>query len=355
MKNTSYACLICLLWLILSATSCRKNTATPAVVKPTVTATFTNPLLSGGPDPWVIQKDGYYYYCHTMGDKIGLWKTKAMSQLSLGTAKSVWSAPATGGNSRNIWAPELHFIDGKWYIYYTAGSSSDLGTQRTWVLENASTDPLAGIWTDKGQIFLPTADYWAIDGTVLQHNNAHYFVWSGYIKPSDVTQRIYIAKMSNPWTLEGKRVQLSYPQYDWETLGDPLPDVNEGPEILKKNGRIFLVYSASGCWTDDYSLGMLTLADTSNPMDSTAWSKSAMPVFTKSPEAKAFGPGHNAFFQSPDGTEDWIIYHANPQTGQGCSNSRSPRMQKFTWNADGTPNFGKPVALGTPITKPAGE
>ncbi|MES2733727.1 MAG: glycoside hydrolase family 43 protein [Bacteroidota bacterium] len=348
--------LLCLLWLASVIVGCRTNTATPTAVPPTPvvsTTTFTNPLMNSGADPWVIKKDGVYYYCHTLGDKIGLWKTTAMSQLGKATSKVVWLPPTTGGNSHNLWAPELHFIDGKWYIYYTAGSSPDLGTQRTWVLENASADPLTGTWTDKGQIFLPTANYWAIDGTILQLNNANYFIWSGYVKPSDITQRIYIAKMSNPWTLADKRAQLSYPQYSWETIGDPQPDVNEGPEILKKNGKVFLVYSASGCWTDDYALGMLTMSDSSDPMDSTAWKKSSLPVFSKS--SGAYGPGHNGFFQSPDGTEDWIIYHANPQAGQGCGGARSPRIQKFAWNADGTPNFGQPIATSIPIAKPSGE
>jgi GH43 family beta-xylosidase len=131
--------------------------------------------------------------------------------------------------------------------------------------------------------------------------------------------------------------------------------VNEGPEILKNPaGKVFLVYSASGCWTDEYALGMLTLNGT-DPMVASNWVKTATPVFSKSPGRSVYGPGHNSFFKSPDGTEDWILYHANSSPGQGCTDTRSPRMQKFTWNADGTPNFGEPVASGSAVTKPSGE
>src|SRR5690606_32309764 len=61
------------------------------------------------------------------------------------------------------------------------------------------------------------------------------------------------------------------------------------------------------------------------------------------------------FFKSPDGTEDWLIYHGNASELEGCSSTRSVRAQKFTWNDDGTPNFGEPVAAGTPVASPSGE
>jgi GH43 family beta-xylosidase len=89
--------------------------------------------------------------------------------------------------------------------------------------------------------------------------------------------------------------------------------------------------------------------------DSKSWKKSKTPVFVKNPEGQAFGPGHNGFFKSADGKEDWIIYHANPKTGQGCGGSRSARIQKISWRSDGTPDFGKPVPLTEEIAGPAGE
>jgi GH43 family beta-xylosidase len=148
---------------------------------------------------------------------------------------------------------------------------------------------------------------------------------------------------------------ISSPQYAWEMFGAP-PAVNEGPEILKNAaGKVFLVYSASGCWTDDYGLGMLTLRDGGDPLLAADWTKTSTPVFSKNVAASVYGPGHNSFFKSVDGSEDWILYHANPASGLGCENNRSPRIQKFTWNTDGTPNLGVPVSTSTFITKPAGE
>lgn len=289
-----------------------------------------------------------------MGNKIAFWKTKAVSDLKNADITIIWSAPVSGPNSKNVWAPELHYLDNKWYTYYTAGSG-DLGTQRTFVLESPGGEPTAQAWKEKGQIKDPAADFFAIDGTVLTYNNDNYFIWSGQPSATDNTQNLYIARMSNPWTLATGRKLISTPTYAWEKIGAP-PAVNEGPEILKNPaGKVFLIYSASGCWTDDYALGMLTLKDGGDPLKPEDWTKNPTPVFSKNPSGNVYGPGHNTFFTSKDGTENWIMYHANSAPGQGCGDNRSPRMQKFTWNADGTPNFGQPVSTGAAIKKPSGE
>ncbi|MES1226305.1 MAG: family 43 glycosylhydrolase, partial [Bacteroidota bacterium] len=151
-------------------------------------------------------------------------------------------------------------------------------------------------------------------------------------------------------TTEGERVKLSSPELDWETVGDlnnpndvPHVNVNEGPEVLKHNDKLFLIYSASGCWTDNYALGMLTASVDADIMNAASWTKSSQPVFKQSPENGVYAPGHNSFFKSADGKEDWILYHANDRPGQGCGEFRSPRAQRFTWKADGSPDFGTPV------------
>ena len=352
-KRFSASVLPYVAWALVGLSACRKEAETGVVPQLPAAATFRNPILPSGPDPWVIRQDGYYYYTSTAGNRLVIRKTPALSRLGEAEAKTVWTPPATGPNAQHLWAPELHFLDGKWYVYYTAGAGVGLETQRTWVLENPAADPTTSVWTDKGKIAHPTEDYWAIDGTVFEQKGVRYFLWSGYATPADVTQRIYIARMSNPWTLTGPRTQLSAPDYGWETAG--YPDVNEGPQILEHDNSRCLVYSAGGCWTDDYALGVLTMNRADDPLDAAAWTKSATPVFTKNPEGGAYGPGHCSFFQSPDGTEDWILYHANPRAGLDCGDFRSPRMQPFTWRADGTPDFGRPVPINTAIRRPAGE
>ncbi len=319
--------------------------------------TFKNPLLSSGADPWCIYKDGYYYYTHTTGRNITIWKTKSIASLSTAEKKIVWTPPASGPYSKEIWAPEIHYLQGKWYVYFAADSGNNVH-HRLWVLECASQDPLSGDWSMKGKLSTPE-DKWAIDGSVFTVNNKLYLIWSGWEGDTNGRQNIYIAAMKNPWTVEGKRTLVSTPHYDWERNGDlnnpndvSHVDVNEGPEILQNGNKLFLIYSASGCWTDHYALGMLSTTIDKDLLDASSWKKNPEPVFRQSPDNKVYAPGHNCFFVSPNGKENWILYHANSKPGQGCGGFRSPRAQKFAWKQDGTPDFGTPVAEGQELDIP---
>ena len=319
---------------------------------------FANPLLPSGADPWAIYKNGYYYYTHTTGRSLVLYKTKNLSDLKNATRKVVWTPPDSTAYSEHIWAPELHYIRHKWYFYFAADDGHNRN-HRMYVLENRSADPLQGEWVFKGKV-ADLSDKWAIDGSVFKHRGRRYMIWSGWEGDRNGQQDIYIARMGKPWQIRGRRVRISSPVHDWERHGDLNdPDglrhvaVNEGPQALHNGKRLFIVYSASGCWTDHYSLGLLTFTGRRNLLDSAAWKKEAQPVFSASARDSVFAPGHNSFFTSPNGKEDWILYHANSQPGQGCGRMRSPRAQRFTWKEDGSPYFGAPVKPGALLEAPS--
>lgn len=191
-----------------------------------------------------------------------------------------------------------------------------------------------------------------LDGTVMTAGNQLYFLYAGYGHFPDYGSAIYIMRMSNPWTLTGDHVLLTAPTLSWEKQGGMA--INEGPVILRRNGRIFMVYSASTTWSEDYSLGMLTMEENGDPMDPESWTKSMQPVFCKSVENGVYATGHNSFTQSPDGKEDWIVYHALPAPGVETA-LRSTRIQKFGWKPDGTPDFGVPAGESDALAKPSGE
>ncbi|MEO5908553.1 MAG: glycoside hydrolase family 43 protein [Ginsengibacter sp.] len=321
--------------------------------------TYTNPLLPSGADPWVTYQDGYYYYTNTTGNNITLWKTKNIVDLKSAEKKAVWTPPATGPYSKELWAPEIHYLQGKWYVYFAADSGNNFD-HRMYVIENESTNPLQGTWELKGELNLPE-NKWAIDASVFENKRKLYVIWSGWKDDVNGEQDIFIAQMKNPWTTKGQRTLVSAPTYKWEQNGDlnnpkdvKHVNVNEGPEILKHGNKLFLVYSASGCWTDYYALGMLTAGIDDNLLDASSWKKSDHPVFKQSPENHVYATGHNSFFKSPDGTEDYILYHANSEPEQGCGSHRSPRAQKFIWNSDGSPDFGVPIPAGINLNVPSG-
>jgi GH43 family beta-xylosidase len=335
-----------LLVILLFATSCVSNKSS-----------FKNPLLASGADPWSIFKDKYYYYTHTTGDRINIWKTKNLSKLKHASTATIFLPPAGTPYSKNIWAPEIHFIDNKWYVYFAADDGKN-ENHRMYVLENQSQDPFTGTWELKGRV-ADSINRWAIDGSVFKYNDTLYMIWSGWEGNTNGQQDIYISKMKNPWTIDGHRIRISSPIYAWERHGQlndannpPHVAVNEGPQFLRGPDKLFIVYSGSGCWTDHYGLGLLSASPQSNLLDSASWFKHPHKVFGTDSSNSVFAPGHNSFFVSPNGRENWILYHANSRAGEGCGGRRSPRAQKFTWNSDGTPNFGRPVKAGARIKAP---
>jgi len=238
----------------------------------------------------------------------------------------------------------------KRYIYFAATTCDGKNeNHRMFVIENTNPDPFNGSFTFKGQIHDVT-NKWAIDGTAFEHPSGQmYFIWSGWEGDVNIRQILYIAQMSNPWTISSERVEITRPIYDWETNHQPY--VNEGPEVTIRNSTILLVYSASGSWTDDYCLGLVTIPATSDPMKGTLWKKRPQPIFQSG--NNVLGPGHHSFTKSPDGKEDWIIYHSARYSGSGWT--RQVRAQQFTWNDDSTPNLGEPANRDIPIRIPSGD
>jgi GH43 family beta-xylosidase len=329
--------LLCLIFLSTASLLAQTNAKSPE--------TFSNPLKDNGADPWVAEGNSYYYYTNTTGRNLTLWKTRDMTDLRDAEKKIVWTPELGKPWSRDVWAPELYRWGSKWYIYFAADDGIN-ASHRIYVLENSSADPFDGEWAFKGKV-ADSTDCWAIDADVFEVSGQHYMVWSGWKGPANGEQDIFIAHMSNPWTIDSARTLISSPSYSWEKHGDTPEghvDVNEGPEALIHGKDVFVVF---------YALGALRSTTSSNLLNAKSWKKLSNPLLGTDAATHAFAPGHNGFFKSPDGRQDWLIYHANPEAHQGCGGHRSPRIQPFTWNADGTPNFGKPASLGQQLQKPS--
>jgi GH43 family beta-xylosidase len=299
--------------------------------------TFTNPL-GGGADPYVVRWNNMYYLVRSSGGAVWIDRAASLDKIHSSTPESdsvkVWTPPAGTAYSKQIWAPELHFFNGKWYIY-VAASDGNNDTHRMHVLERNGNDPF-GAFTYKGEIAAAT-DRWAIDGTAFEWQGSMYFVWSGWPDTTNGQQNLYIAQMDTPWSLGTDRVLLSTPTYSWEKYGLA---INEGPEALIEGNTLNIIYSASGYWTNQYSLGRLTYNGVGPILSASSWTKASQSVFKATSEVT--GVGHASFTKSPDGSENWIVYHAHadPTT---FNDDRVISIQPFTFNTNGTPNFGPPV------------
>lgn len=309
--------------------------------------TFNNPLVKHRADPQVaLHSDGYYYYTATVPeyDRIEVRRARTLNELGAAEAKVVWRKHAKGEMAAHIWAPEMHYIDGKWYIYFTAGRSDAVWEIRLYVLENSSPNPLEGEWKELGQLKTGWETF-ALDATTFALDGKRYLAWTQRGPDSAIhATNIYLAAMDTPWSITGPAVLLSKPDYGWERVKH---EVNEAPAVIVKNGRVFLTYSASA--TDaNYALGLLTAPVGANLLDAKSWKKSPVPVFVSSGANKQYGPGHNSFTTTPDGKTDILVYHARnfrDIVGEPLKDqNRHTRAQVLHWNADGTPDFGVPVA-----------
>lgn len=108
------------------------------------------------------------------------------------------------------------------------------------------------------------------------------------------------------------------------------PLINEAPQVIIKDKTVNLVYSASGSWDNDYALGLMTLDVADDPLEKANWQKKPEPIFQQT--NTVYGPGHNGFAKSKDGSEDWLIYHAARWDHSGWD--RSIRLQKFGWDQE---------------------
>lgn len=323
--------------------------------------TFRNPVSSGdAPDPFMTYDSvtGYYYSLFTCGSRLEIFRSRhAGTILSDKDSKVIYRTP-DHGFLKCIWAPEMHRVNGRWYIYTSGQETEEHGPKRIFVLGAVSEDPF-GEWEYLGK---PLPWLWAIDGTSYTAPNGIQYLSYCRIEhdehghPRNVLQ---IRRMVNPWTASDQFADIGRAEYPWEQIPpyDTRHLINEGPFFLEKNNRLFLIYSANGCTIAQYCLGLLEFIG--DPNDSTQlcsakyWIKLDHPVFEQA--NGVYGPGHASFFSSPDGSEMWCAYHGMKTSNVSGKHVRFMNLQKIGFDETGFPVMGQPVGYECDILPPGGE
>ena len=297
-------------------------------------------------DPYVYKHtDGTYYFTASLPDYDGIALRKADQLFDLKDApeKIIWKKHDKGIMSFHVWAPELHFIFGKWYIYFAAGDVDDIWAIRPYVLECKGDDPFNDEWIEKGMMQCSDEDpfsfrAFSLDATVLENHGEYYFIWAEKVGVGKQISNLYIARMESATKLSTVQVLLTTPDYDWERVGFW---VNEGPAFIKHDGKIYMTYSASETGVA-YCIGMLSADENDDLLDPKSWTKRRMPVLKTSEELKIYGPGHNSFTVNDEG-EPVMIYHARTEAeivGNPLYNpNRHAMVMKVKWNESGEPEF----------------
>lgn len=302
---------------------------------------FNNPIAENRADPWVFKTDdGIYYLIATVPkyDKIVIRKANSINGLKDAEEKIVWNKHEKGVMGAHIWAPELHKIDGKWYIYFAAGEAEKVWNIRMWVLSNSSKDPMEGEWKEEGRI-LTERDSFSLDATTFEHKGKRYLIWAQNVGKGSHGTGLVLSEMKDPVTLTGPEVVIAEPEYNWEKMKH---NVNEGAAVIKRNGKIFVTFSASAT-NHNYCIGLLWIDEEADLLDASNWNKSPGPVFYTSSDFGRFGPGHNSFTTAEDGETDIMIYHARDYRvihGSELSDpNRATRARVLKWTESGFPDF----------------
>lgn len=304
------------------------------------------PFIEQRADPYVYRHtDGSYYFTASVPayDRIVLRRAETLQGLADAEEKTLWVKHESGEMSQHIWAPELYYLDGKWYIYFAAGERDDIWKIRPFILECTGQDPMSDPWVERGKMQRSDDDIYSfeafsLDATIFENKGERYYVWAEKVSVGIQISNLYIAKMESPTKLATAQVLLTTPDYDWERRDIW---VNEGAAVIKRDGRIFLTYSASATG-ECYCMGMLSIDENEDLLDPRAWKKERQPVLSSSPEAGLYGPGHNSFTKLPDGT-DVCVYHARPYAeikGDPLYDpNRHAMLMKVEWDEKGYPVF----------------
>lgn len=301
-----------------------------------------NPIVLQRADPWIVrdEQSGCYHFIGSAPefDRIELRYSCRLNDLKLAEPLVIWNKKESGPMSVNIWAPELHLIDGVWYIYFAAGDVAKPFSIRMYVLSNPSSDPMKGEWQEEGRLETGL-DTFSLDATTFEHLGKRYLVWAQMDEAKSYNSGLWIAEMPDPVSIRQPAILISKPELEWEVLGYK---VNEGAAVLVRNGRVFMTYSASA--TDDrYAMGLLWADQSANMLDPASWHKSPTPVFTTDPDLGRFGPGHNSFTVAEDGQTDLMIYHARDYKdlkGTPLTDpNRHARARVLFWDENGFPDF----------------
>jgi GH43 family beta-xylosidase len=309
---------------------------------------FTNPLTEQDcADPAVIFHDGCYYAVTSGGERgsaLLVMKSQRLQDVYRAEPKQVYATQKHGRYAFDLWAPELWYLDGAWYIYTCATDGVDNHTHRVIVLKGTSPQEP---FEFAGELEL--GDFYSIDASILNApNGRRYLLWSAAMeKNRDNPCQMYIAEMESPVKMKkpGERLLIREAAFPWEGRG-----VIEGPACLVRNGVVTMVYSTDAFDHPEYCLGMMTCRNADEAdCRSWRWEVSPKPVFAAT--EKVWGPGHNTFTVSPDGTETWIVYHSKMIPEKDTR--RWPNTQKITWKDD-VPVLGVPVDPGVELEAPSG-
>lgn len=326
--------------------------------------TFTDPFIERRADPHIIKgDDGYYYFTASYPmvggkdpngyDRVILRRATTIEGLASAEEVVIWNEKDSDISFRYVWAPEIHNINGTWYILFTTSKERNnvWGIRPIMIACNqGDKDPInPANWEKIGHYCVPVEgdnvafSGFSLDMTYFENNGKHYVAWAE--KPN--TSNILIASVDadEPWRMTSKSVLLSKPEFAWEWKGSIW--VNEGPAVIKNDDMIYLAFSAASV-DESYCMSILSINKNNDLLDVSKWTKTPYPLLASTDLVKQVGPGHNSFTVDQYGNP-LLVFHsrtvdevcgAGDQGDGGLFDpGRHARIKGVNFAIDGTPIF----------------
>lgn len=318
---------------------------------------FKNPISPfSAPDPFMTfdPVTGYYYALFTRATGLELFRSRHAGNIVTDNDFITVYTPngERDGIWGDIWAPEMHRApNGRWYIYTSGRIKPERSKKCLFIMEGPADDPFAGEWVFKCK---PSPDIYSIDPTVYTAPDGVQYLCSSRSIPGS-GQVLEICDLINPYTYGENRVTIARAELDWELIPPYVgrSAIVEGAFFLERNGRLFIIYSANGCWSDNYCLGVLEHTGGSL-CDAASWRKHEKPLLVHG--NGVYGPGHASFFLSPDQSEVWCAYHGMKEHNEAVT--AAPRyfnLQRIDFDGSGYPVMGVPIGYEVEQAPPSGE
>lgn len=313
-------------------------------------AIYLSPLAPQRADPYLYKHtDGKYYFTATCPkyDRIELRCSDTVNGVASAKSRVIWVKHALGKMACHIWAPEIHYIMGRWVIYFAAGHKPGKWDIRPYTLLCKGDDPMKDEWVEGGMMQPAKGDPYSftdfsLDMTVFEHRGKWYAIWAqkfGTKEAKKPISSLYIAELETPVKLKTVLVLLATPDYDWERDGGFW--VNEGPSVIKNAGKIYCTFSASATGAC-YCMGLLRADEDADLLDPRSWQKDRYPVLKTDESLKVFGPGHNCFVEGDEGELLCLLHFRDYEEIQGDplnDHNRHAHVIKVRFGEDGAPVF----------------
>lgn len=298
-----------------------------------MTLTYQNPMpIQNIGDPFVLRAPDGTYYCYATSAPDGFKAWTSSDLIDWQEAGYVYKRQPDSWGESDFWAPEVVFHNHKYYMHYSAR----WGKNQSLRMGAAVADSPLGPFTDVFNQPMFDFGYAVIDGHVFfDEDGRKYFYYSRDCSENIVDGRheshLYVLELNDDLlSFKGEPILITQPEQEWEIRSGVEWRWNEGPFVLKHDGKYYLMYSANFYASRDYSVGYAVAESPLGP-----FIKAAHNPILVSPNTEISGPGHNSVTTSPDGSELFIVYHIHTDP-QHPSGDRQVCIDRMGFRADGT-------------------